>query len=221
MIGNAHLDVAWLWTCWEGLHEVRATFRSALDRMAEFEDFHFSASSASYYEWIERTEYSPDLYAGAAGIGLFLAELARATGEERYADAARGAARWIAGPHWGRGRAQHGFHGGEAGIAFFFLRLAALLETPGYVAAAAMRLRRLRGAAWVTTDLMYGTAGSILGQLAMHAVTGEREFLAEARMLGDQLVGSAIKSDSSEGCYWEIASVFAMLSLAFDLDHGS
>ena len=58
------------------------------------------------FEWIERTEYSPDLYAGAAGIGLFLAELARATGEERYADAARGAARWIAGPHWGRGRAQ-------------------------------------------------------------------------------------------------------------------
>ena len=56
MIGNAHLDVAWLWTCWEGLHEVRATFRSALDRMAEFEDFHFSASSASYYEWIERTD---------------------------------------------------------------------------------------------------------------------------------------------------------------------
>src|SRR2546421_982 len=56
MIGNAHLDVAWLWTGWEGLHEVRAPFRSALDRMAEFEDFHFSASSASYYEWIERTD---------------------------------------------------------------------------------------------------------------------------------------------------------------------
>lgn len=158
------------------------------------------------FEWIERTEYSPDLYAGAAGIGLFLAELARATGEERYADAARGAARWVAGPTWGRGRAQHGFHSGEAGVAFFFLRLAELLDAPGYVSAADMRLRRLRGAASVTIDLMYGTAGTILGLLAMHAVTGESQFLVEARALGDQLIGKALTSKASDGCYWEIAS---------------
>ena len=104
------------------------------------------------FEWIERTEYSPDLYAGAAGIGLFLAELARTTGEERYADTARGAARWLSGPVWGRGRSQHGFHSGEAGVAFFFLRLAELLDAPGYVAAADLRLRRLRGAAPLTID---------------------------------------------------------------------
>lgn len=158
------------------------------------------------FEWIERTEYSPDVYAGAAGVGLFLAELARTTGEERYADAARGAARWLASPIWGRGRAQHGFHSGEAGIAFFFLRLAELLDTPGYVAAADMRLRRLRGAASLTIDLMYGTAGTILGLLAMHAATGDSEFLAEARALGDQLVGKALRSKTNNGCYWEIAS---------------
>ena len=158
------------------------------------------------FEWIERTEYSPDLYAGAAGIGIFLAELARATGEERYADAARGAARWLSGPVWGRGRSQHGFHSGEAGVAFFFLRLAECLDAPGYVAAADMRLRRLRGAAPLTIDLMYGTAGTILGLLAMHAVTGDAQSLAEARILGDQLTGKALKSEASDGCYWEIAS---------------
>lgn len=158
------------------------------------------------FEWIEGTEYSPDLYAGAAGIGLFLAALARTTGEERYADAARGAARWLAGPTWGRGRAQHGFLSGEAGVAFFFLRLAELLDAPGYVTAADMRLRRLRGAASLTIDLMYGTAGTILGLLAMHAVTGDSEFLAEALVLGDQLVGKALRSEASGGCYWEIAS---------------
>ena len=158
------------------------------------------------FEWIERTEYSPDLYAGAAGIGIFLAELARATGEERYADAARGAARWLAGPAWGRGRSQHGFHSGEAGVAFFFLRLAECLDAPGYVAVADMRLRRLRGAAPLTIDLMYGTAGTILGLLAMHAVTGDAQSLAEARVLGDQLTGKALKSEAGDGCYWEIAS---------------
>jgi hypothetical protein len=158
------------------------------------------------FEWIERTEYSPDLYGGAAGIGLFLAELARETGEERYADAARGAARWVAGPIWGRGRTQHGFHSGEAGVAFFFLRLAELLDQPGYLAAADLRLRRLRGAVPVTIDLMYGTAGTVLGLLAMHAVTGSSEFLADARALGDQLVESALTTKASAGYYWEIAS---------------
>lgn len=158
------------------------------------------------FEWIERTEYSPDLYAGAAGIGLFLAELARTTGEERYADTARGAARWLAGPAWGRGRTQHGFHSGEPGIAFFFLRLAELLEAPGYVAAADMRLRRLRGAASLTIDLMYGTGGTILGLLAMYAATGDSQFLVEAQTIGDELVTKALPAKGSQGCYWEIPS---------------
>jgi hypothetical protein len=158
------------------------------------------------FEWVERTEYSPDLYAGAAGIGLFLAELARATGEERYVDAARGAARWLAGPVWGQGRAHHGFHSGEAGVAFFFLRLADLLDTPGYVAAADLRLRRLRGATSLTVDLMYGTGGTILGLLAMHAVTGDSQFLADARTLGDELLDEAIPTQDGTGRYWEISS---------------
>lgn len=158
------------------------------------------------FEWIERTEYSPDLYAGAAGVGLFLAELSRATGEERYADAARGAARWICGPDWGRGRAQHGLHSGEAGVAFFLLRLAEILQAPGYVAAAAMRLRRLRGSRPLTIDLMYGTAGTVTGLLHLHAVTGESEFLSDARELGDDIVEQAIQSADGDGVYWEIAS---------------
>ena len=33
MIGNAHIDPVWLWQWQEGLAEVRATWRSALDRM--------------------------------------------------------------------------------------------------------------------------------------------------------------------------------------------
>jgi alpha-mannosidase len=55
MVGNAHLDIAWLWPFSEGFAAVTATFRSALDRMAEYPNFQFSASSAAYYEWIEQT----------------------------------------------------------------------------------------------------------------------------------------------------------------------
>jgi alpha-mannosidase len=56
MIGNAHIDPVWLWRWQEGFHEVRATFRSALDRMKEFPDFVFISSSAQFYEWIERSD---------------------------------------------------------------------------------------------------------------------------------------------------------------------
>lgn len=54
MIGNAHLDAVWLWNWQEGFQEVKATFRSALDRMKEDENFVFTCSSAAYYEWVEK-----------------------------------------------------------------------------------------------------------------------------------------------------------------------
>lgn len=56
MIGNAHIDPVWLWTWQEGFQEIKATFRSALDRMKEFDDFIFTCASASYYAWIEENE---------------------------------------------------------------------------------------------------------------------------------------------------------------------
>lgn len=60
MIGNAHIDPVWLWNWQEGFAEVKATFRSALDRMAEDEGFVFSCSSAAFYEWVEKSD--PDMF---------------------------------------------------------------------------------------------------------------------------------------------------------------
>jgi alpha-mannosidase len=56
MIGNAHIDPVWLWQWQEGFHEVKATFRSALDRMKAFPEFVFVASSAAFYEWVEQSD---------------------------------------------------------------------------------------------------------------------------------------------------------------------
>jgi alpha-mannosidase len=56
MIGNAHIDPVWLWQWPEGFQEVLATFRSALDRMKQYDDFCFTASSAAFYEWVEQTD---------------------------------------------------------------------------------------------------------------------------------------------------------------------
>jgi alpha-mannosidase len=51
MIGNAHIDIPWLWPWPESMSMGLSTFRAALDRMNEFPDFKFTASSAQLYEW--------------------------------------------------------------------------------------------------------------------------------------------------------------------------
>lgn len=61
MIGNAHIDPVWLWQWQEGYQEVRATFRSALDRLAEYPEFVFTCDSALFFEWVEESD--PGLFA--------------------------------------------------------------------------------------------------------------------------------------------------------------
>ncbi len=61
MIGNAHIDPVWLWQWPEGYQEVRATFRSALDRMDENPDFVFTHTSVLFLQWVEESD--PELYA--------------------------------------------------------------------------------------------------------------------------------------------------------------
>ncbi len=55
-IGNAHIDPVWLWRWPEGLETIRATFRSALDRMKEDPDFFFTCSSSAFYHMLEQVE---------------------------------------------------------------------------------------------------------------------------------------------------------------------
>ena len=60
LIGYSHLDPVWLWRWQEGYAEIKATFRSALDRMKEFPGYIFTCPSASYYEWVEKN--APDMF---------------------------------------------------------------------------------------------------------------------------------------------------------------
>ncbi|HEY0454208.1 alpha-mannosidase [Actinophytocola sp.] len=69
MIGNAHIDPVWLWQWPEGYQEVRATFASAIDRMAEYPEFVFTCDSVQYLAWVE--EHDPDLF---DAIGKRIAE---------------------------------------------------------------------------------------------------------------------------------------------------
>jgi alpha-mannosidase len=66
MIGNAHIDPVWLWPWREGYQEARATFRSAVDRMAEYEDFRFTCDQMVLLAWVEESE--PELFDAIRGL---------------------------------------------------------------------------------------------------------------------------------------------------------
>ncbi len=56
MIGNTHFDPVWLWRWDEAMASIRATFRSALDRMREDADFTYSFCTPPVFEWIRNTD---------------------------------------------------------------------------------------------------------------------------------------------------------------------
>ena len=60
MIGNTHFDPVWLWRWDEAMASIRATFRSALDRMNETPDFIYSFVTPPVFEWIRQVD--PEMF---------------------------------------------------------------------------------------------------------------------------------------------------------------
>ena len=60
LIGNAHLDLAWLWRWEEAREEMINTSRTVLQLMEEYPDFVYTCSQAAAYAWVEETE--PELF---------------------------------------------------------------------------------------------------------------------------------------------------------------
>ncbi|GBE27312.1 mannosylglycerate hydrolase [bacterium BMS3Bbin03] len=60
MIGNAHLDLAWLWRWEEAREEMLKTSRTVLQLMDQYPDFVYTCSQAAAYQWIE--EADPELF---------------------------------------------------------------------------------------------------------------------------------------------------------------
>ncbi len=61
LIGNAHLDLAWLWRWEEAREEMINTSRTVLQLMEEYPDFVYTCSQAAAYVWVEEAE--PELFA--------------------------------------------------------------------------------------------------------------------------------------------------------------
>src|SRR5690242_11888956 len=71
----------------------------------------------------------PSLYGGTAGVGLFLAQIANATGDRSFRRTAVGALRHATAPtRQSAASRQDGFHAGSVGVAWAASRAALLLE---------------------------------------------------------------------------------------------
>ncbi|MFM7426277.1 MAG: alpha-mannosidase, partial [Elainella sp.] len=61
LLGNAHLDMAWLWPLSETWQVAERTFRSVLDLQKDFPELIFNHTSPALYAWMEQNR--PELFA--------------------------------------------------------------------------------------------------------------------------------------------------------------
>ncbi len=61
LVGNSHIDAAWLWRWRETQGVIDATWATATKLMAKYPDMHFAASAAAYYESLAKQ--APDVLA--------------------------------------------------------------------------------------------------------------------------------------------------------------
>ncbi len=54
LVGNAHIDIAWLWRIYETMEVARATYATVLKNMEEYPELIYAQSQAITYEWMEK-----------------------------------------------------------------------------------------------------------------------------------------------------------------------
>jgi lantibiotic modifying enzyme len=137
---------------------------------------------------------------GAAGVADALLDLFEATSDERYLNAARGAADWLrhvaiavladgSGLGWpleeGQPPCPPVWAHGSAGICKFFLHMDRLgVAVPGDDTARRAAKTTARGARWAAPNQCLGLAGNIEVLLEAFQATGDKHYLSDANALG-------------------------------------
>jgi lantibiotic modifying enzyme len=179
-------------------------------------------------EWIERSRqdtghgvrwpadplrpgsYEPDLYNGAAGVVVFLAELHRSTGDDRWRTAAAAGADDLIAEVAAQGETLDcGLYSGLAGIGFAVASVATAGGDPRFDRAARDIFARVKararaaggGVQWDDSfDVISGSAGIGLALLQAHRRWGDEEALALARKAGLRLIERGVPAEG--GTMW-------------------
>jgi lantibiotic modifying enzyme len=140
-----------------------------------------------------RPEYralGPSLYGGTAGIGLFLSHLAAMTCEAQVRQTAVGALRHALG-HAAPLPSATNFYAGTAGVAWAAATVARLLGEDELGAHARALLDRSTASSDGRLDILTGTAGSVIGLLAVAGALSEPRLVTQALAAGDALIARA------------------------------
>jgi len=144
-----------------------------------------------------RVEYralGPSVHGGTAGVGLFLAQLAAVTGEPRARRTAVGALRHAVERAPNLPPADRdGLHAGAVGVALAAARAAALLDESELHARARSLLDevRLPSGPERCPDVVMGSAGAIIGLLALADAHDDPRLMMRAAETGEELLGRA------------------------------
>ncbi len=143
---------------------------------------------------LEFRALEPNLYDGAAGIGLFLAQLAALTGDAAVHRTALGALRQAIAraPAMPLDR-RDGFHAGSLGIAWAAVRAAELLEEDELREGARTVIVEARPPAAPDRcpDVILGSAGTILALLALADACDDPALVEDAVATGEELTDRA------------------------------
>lgn len=163
----------------------------------------------------------PNLYAGASGVALFLAELAAQTGDRRIEETARGAMRQaLASLETVRPEARIGLYTGWLGVAYVADRVGMLLGEPHFNEESRRLLARCLHERWneQSLDLLTGLAGAIVAVLALPDAAGDDAVLDWTRSAGDTLLRLARRSRA--GLSWRAPHGIAQPDLT-GFSHGA
>jgi lantibiotic biosynthesis protein len=153
-----------------------------------------------------------DVYAGASGVGLVLAQLAARTGETTLRETARGAVRQALAALDAPG-SELGFYGGKAGAATALVLAGRELadDEPVERGRAMLCELALTPQDPDQNDIVSGTAGSLVALVVASAVLGDADLLDRAREAARVLIGLGHRNDDGSLSWSTMADKLADL----------
>ncbi len=158
-----------------------------------------TSDADSNYSWAR----SESLYSGSAGIALYLLELGRYTGEQRFTDAAEKAitstlehCRTTPNPYYA-------LITGRMSVSFAALRFFERTGKRSYLDAALELVKNCKEFLTPSSadDFINGTSGTLLGLLLLHEASGEEWLLDCANAYAEHLLRKA--HSGHQGLYWD------------------
>jgi serine/threonine protein kinase len=183
-----------------------AAFANAQDRASSAvsyiaDSFNFASSERPMPSTcLGDSSHACNIQHGAAGVGLALLAHFKINSNKRHEKSLLELARWIRRYIRQNPEGPSGLYFGTAGVAWFLLSVADLLEE-GELKEASVNLARKLPKESDLSDVTHGGAGIGLALLHFFHQTGDPQFIVEACQLGDYL-RSTFGSDSPSGLLW-------------------